>query len=120
MYRAAEDFKSSPYGIKVVKDYVLTFGEPPDDLRAWVQGTDWIRDEVLEEWNRCRGTGSATRAQGTQERLNVGKEDVAFFSPREDVGCTDKTILDQRLRERKSRLKNNGGLKTYSIYIYTL
>ena len=30
---------------------------------------------------------------GAQEGLNVGKEDAAFFSPREDVGCTDKTLL---------------------------
>jgi Chromo (CHRromatin Organisation MOdifier) domain len=92
-YRAAEDFKSSPYGIKVVKDYVLTFGEPPDELRAWVNGTDWIRDGILEEWNRREGTESATSvagAQGAQEGLNVGKEDVAFFLPREDVGYLDK------------------------------
>ena len=47
MYRAAEDFKSSPYGIKV-KDYLLSFGETPDELREWMDHTDWIRDVILE------------------------------------------------------------------------
>ncbi len=47
-YRAAEDFKSSPYGIKVVKDYLLSFGETPDDLREWMDRTDWIRDVIRE------------------------------------------------------------------------
>src|SRR5204863_3716099 len=48
MYRAAEDFKSSPYGIKVVKDYLLSFGETSDDLREWMDRTDWIRDVIRE------------------------------------------------------------------------
>ena len=47
-YRAAEDFKSSPYGIKVVKDYLLSFGETSDDLREWMDRTDWIRDVIGE------------------------------------------------------------------------
>ena len=47
-YRATEDFKSSPYGIKVVKDYLLSFGETPDDLREWMDRTDWIRDVIRE------------------------------------------------------------------------
>ena len=51
-YRAADDFNSSPYGIKVVKDYVLSFGETPEELKEWVLNTDWIRSDILEEWNR--------------------------------------------------------------------
>ena len=50
-FRDAEDFKSSPYGIKVVKDYLLGFGEPPEELIAWVECMEWMKD-VLEEWKK--------------------------------------------------------------------
>ena len=35
-YRIADDFKSSPYGIQLVKKYVLDFRERPNELRAWI------------------------------------------------------------------------------------
>jgi Integrase zinc binding domain/Chromo (CHRromatin Organisation MOdifier) domain len=55
-FRKAEDFNSSPYGIKVVKEYLLGFGEPPEELVSWVKRTEWMKD-VLDEWNkRERGT----------------------------------------------------------------
>jgi Chromo (CHRromatin Organisation MOdifier) domain len=47
-YRAAEDFKSSPYGIRVVKDYVDSFGELPQELKEWARETDWIKDTSNE------------------------------------------------------------------------
>jgi len=49
-YRNASDFKSSPYGIQLVKTYVLDFGECPEELRAWVKRTEWIRNCVQDEW----------------------------------------------------------------------
>ncbi len=52
-FRDAEDFKSLPYGIKVVKDYLLGFGEPPEELIAWVECTEWMKD-VLEEWKKLQ------------------------------------------------------------------
>jgi hypothetical protein len=48
-YRTADDFKSSSYGIQLVKKYILTFGECPDVLRAWIKRTDWIRKEIYDE-----------------------------------------------------------------------
>jgi len=60
-YRAVDDFKMSPYGIKVVKDYILSFGETPEELKEWVLNTDWIHDSIMEEWNKVRSTaGSST------------------------------------------------------------
>jgi len=60
-YRAADDFKTSPYGIKVVKDYILSFGETPEELKEWVLNVDWIHDSIMEEWNKVRSTaGSST------------------------------------------------------------
>jgi len=50
-FRDAEHFKSSPYGIKVVKDYLLSFGEPPEELVAWTECMEWMKD-VLEEWKK--------------------------------------------------------------------
>ena len=47
----AEHFKTSPYGIKVVKEYLLSFGEPPEELIAWTECTDWMKD-VLDEWKK--------------------------------------------------------------------
>ena len=47
-YRAAEDFKSSSYGIKIVKDYLLSFGETLDESREWMDRTDWICNMILE------------------------------------------------------------------------
>jgi RNase H-like domain found in reverse transcriptase/Integrase zinc binding domain/Chromo (CHRromatin Organisation MOdifier) domain len=56
-FREAEKFKSSPYGIKVVKDYLLGFGEPPEVLVTWVQRTEWLKD-VEKEWKRRNEEGS--------------------------------------------------------------
>jgi hypothetical protein len=55
-YRAADDFKSSPYGIRVVRDYILSFGDTPDELRKWVNDTEWIQDSVLKEWDKRENT----------------------------------------------------------------
>jgi len=35
-HRDAELFKTSPYGIRVVEDYLATFGTVPDELDAFV------------------------------------------------------------------------------------
>lgn len=42
-FREAELFRTSPYGIRAVENYLATFGDLPDDLDAWVAKTDWIK-----------------------------------------------------------------------------
>jgi RNase H-like domain found in reverse transcriptase/Integrase zinc binding domain/Chromo (CHRromatin Organisation MOdifier) domain len=42
-FRDAELFRTSPYGIRVVEDYLATFGDLPEELDAWVAKTDWIK-----------------------------------------------------------------------------
>jgi hypothetical protein len=59
-YRSAEEFRTSPYGIQVVKDYLLGFGECPEELMAWVMRTDWISESIVAEWNR-RDAGKTDR-----------------------------------------------------------
>ena len=67
---------------------------PPDELRAWVHGTDWIRDGILEEWNRRGDAGSTTEAQEAQKGSDdTGNGDVGSISPKEDVGYSDKPPL---------------------------
>ena len=56
-FRDAGDFKSSPYGIKVVKDYLLGFGEPPEELIAWVECTEWMK-HVFDEWKKHKNAQS--------------------------------------------------------------
>jgi hypothetical protein len=76
-YRAADDFKSSPYGIKVVKDYILGFGETPEELKEWILGTDWIHESIMTEWNKGKGTaGSSTDVPEAQEASNDLEEEA--------------------------------------------
>ena len=51
-YRSAEEFKTSPYGIQVVKKYLLGFGECPEELKSWTTQTEWLPEGVIEEWKR--------------------------------------------------------------------
>src|SRR5271169_1735692 len=51
-YRNAEDFKSSPYGIQLVKKYILDFGDCPEELRAWANRTGWIWKDIQDEWRK--------------------------------------------------------------------
>jgi transposase InsO family protein len=41
-YRDAVLFGASPYGVRVVEDYLGTFGELPEELDAWVRRTEWV------------------------------------------------------------------------------
>jgi transposase InsO family protein len=77
MWRAADAFKTSPYGIDLVKKYILNFGECPVELRNWVEQTDWIRKLVMDEWKR-RGdiedtTLSVVKDQPSHIHLRLGK-----------------------------------------------
>ena len=36
-------FKTSPYGVKVVEEYLSTFGELPEELIAWIERIDWVK-----------------------------------------------------------------------------
>ena len=69
-----KDFNSSPYRIKVLKDYVLSFGETPEELKEWVLNMDWIRSGILEEWNRRK------EAQGvSNETLPMHRNHVLCY-----------------------------------------
>ncbi len=50
-FRDGEDFQSLSYGIKIVNDYLLRFGESLEELITWTEGTEWMED-VLEEWKK--------------------------------------------------------------------
>ena len=54
-YRDADDFKSSGYGIKKIRDYVLGFGELPEELEAWISGTEWIKESLPDVWKKAKG-----------------------------------------------------------------
>ena len=83
-YRAADDFRTSPYGIQLVKNYVLGFGDPPEDLRAWVLRTEWIQESVLEEWEK---RGKAAEDDNDGERTKRVKKRKNFLPlSGEDVG----------------------------------
>jgi hypothetical protein len=51
-FRAAGTLFTSPYGIHLVRNYILGFGVCPDELVRWVYRTDWIKDMVLEAWGK--------------------------------------------------------------------
>ena len=75
-YRAADDFRTSPYDIQLIKNYVLEFGDPPEYLRAWVLRTEWIKDSVLKEWEKC---GKAAEGGNNGERTKRAKENLLDF-----------------------------------------
>jgi len=37
--------------LKVVKESLLSFGEPPEELVVWTERTEWMKD-VLNEWKK--------------------------------------------------------------------
>jgi len=43
-YRVSEDFRTSPYGVRVIKYYINSFSELPQELREWARETDWMQD----------------------------------------------------------------------------
>ena len=51
-YRHSELYKTSDYGVRLVEEYLRTFGELPDELAAWLRrNSDWV--------NLRRNTGDA-------------------------------------------------------------
>ena len=99
-WRAADAFKTSPYGIDLVKKYILNFGECPVELRNWVERTDWIRKLVMDEWKRRGDIGGTTPSVVEEQpsalhiRLGLGrlmKSDTSSSRKRgEDVGRRPK------------------------------
>ena len=76
-YRTTDDFKTSPYEIQVVKNYVLSFDDTPEELKEWVLNTDWIHGSVVEEWNKREGVASSTsEVLGAQQVSNEGSEEA--------------------------------------------
>ena len=88
-YRTAEDFKTSPYGRQLVKNYISGFGECPKELSAWVERTEWIRKDVEDKWRNhdegIDGSPSALHLRLELKRPSNGKTRI-FPRRREDVG----------------------------------
>ena len=64
-FRDAELFKTSPYGIKVIEDYLKTFGDLPEELAAWIEKADWIKFNKI-----------VTEATGVVSKDSMDKEET--------------------------------------------
>src|ERR1700689_5976223 len=42
-FRDAELFRTSPYGVRLLEDYLATFGDLPEEPDAWIARTGWIK-----------------------------------------------------------------------------
>lgn len=86
-YRDAQLFKTSPYGIRVVEDYLATFGDLPDELDVWVAKTDWVKarktGEVVAEATTAttatRLVDSGAAEDGSREVGVGGEESSALW-----------------------------------------
>jgi hypothetical protein len=75
-FREAELFKTSPYGIKVVEDYLGTFGDVPDELAAWIARTDWVwrakkADVAMEATEMVSGASTDKEDSGEEEEVSA-------------------------------------------------
>jgi hypothetical protein len=89
-YRSAEEFRTSPYGIQVVKNYLLGFGKCPEMLIAWVMRTDWISGSILAEW-KCRDEAGNTDKVAVRGAGGVNKEPVVSSVDKELAAEEDGT-----------------------------
>ena len=114
-YRPAEEFRTSPYGIQVVKDYLLGFGECPEELMAWATRTDWISESMVVEWNRRAEAGEAgkvKRAGKAVGRVGVNKEPAVSSVDKELAAEENGTgVLHLRLALEGNKDKGKGKKK---------
>jgi RNase H-like domain found in reverse transcriptase/Integrase zinc binding domain/Retrotransposon gag protein/Retroviral aspartyl protease/Reverse transcriptase (RNA-dependent DNA polymerase)/Chromo (CHRromatin Organisation MOdifier) domain/Zinc knuckle len=80
-YRDAEDFKTSEYGVKLVADYIVGFGELPDELGAWILRSGWIKEASPDTWRRVKGKASVPTRVSTgivpSEEVDVGNRPIS-------------------------------------------
>jgi Chromo (CHRromatin Organisation MOdifier) domain len=108
-YRSAEEFRTSSYGIQVIKGYLLGFGECPEELMAWAMRTDWISDSIVVEWNR-RKASEAERADKTRRG---GNKESAVSSADKELAVQGTGALHLRLalegnKNKESKSKELG------------
>ena len=85
--RTTDDFRTSLYNIQLIKNYVLGFGDPTEDLRAWVLRTEWIKDSVLKEWEKRSNVAEGNKGGERAKNKGNSKERMGSFPSRgEDVG----------------------------------
>jgi hypothetical protein len=110
-YRSTKEFWTSPYGIQVVKNYLLGFGQCPEMLMAWVMHTDWISGSILVEWKRGDEAGNADKAvvRGTG---SVNMEPAVSSVDKELAAEEDGTgVLHLRLALEGNKDKGKGKKK---------
>jgi hypothetical protein len=108
---------TSPYGIQVIKGYLLGFGECPEELMAWAMRTDWISDSIVAEWNR-RNASEAERADKTRRGVN---KEYAVSSPDKELAVQQEEgtgALHLRLalegdKNKESKSKELGRLSSF-------
>jgi len=68
-YRDVELFKTSPYGIKVVEDYLATFGNLPEELDTFVATMDWVKGKKATTTTGTDGmiSDGSTGGEGSNE-----------------------------------------------------
>jgi hypothetical protein len=62
-YRKAYDFKASPIGVKLVKEYFMGFADKdlPPELEAWRSRTDWVQEAYKEDSSSFKEEGGGCR-----------------------------------------------------------
>jgi Chromo (CHRromatin Organisation MOdifier) domain len=71
-YRPAKLFKTSPYGVKVVEDYLATFGDLPVELTEWAKDATWVTLRTRDESGEAPGPSAAREGSGK----DPGSEEV--------------------------------------------
>jgi hypothetical protein len=108
-YRSAEEFRTSPYGIQVAKNYLLGFGQCPEMLMAWVMRTDWIFESILVEWKRRDEVGKTDKAIGRAGGVN--KESGVRSADKELAVKDGTSVLHLRLALEGNKDKGKGKKK---------
>jgi hypothetical protein len=107
-YRSAEEFRISSYGIQIMKNYLLGFGEYPEELMVWIIRIDWISESILVEWNRRDEAGNTDKAvvRGADD---VNKEPTVSSTDKELTAVEDGTgVLHLRLALEGNKDKGKG------------
>jgi transposase InsO family protein len=86
-YRHSELYSTSPYGIRVVEDYLGTFGDLPAELAEWIDRTAWVKlkkssDAETEGAETAKGNDS----QGDSGASNNNKEGSGEEEMQDSIG----------------------------------
>ena len=108
-YRHSELYKTSDYGVRLVEEYLRTFGELPDELAAWLRLNEWVNlrrnaDVVETE------TAEAETAVGTDvvETETAVAETVAAEDSEEDLYGDSELVPGAPMDEGDSGVEVSG------------